>query len=120
MRLWKSELVDMHGLNEKISVIDPSSMAAFNFKRYGANDDLTVNRDKTKVEDTSTINSKCQQGTFLAKHTQCVLDQGHQTALGGSERGDDDDATGIEATNRTLLWDLDWMTDNGGRLNRVR
>ena len=40
--LCKSELVDMLGVEEKISVIDPTSMAVFNFKKYRPNDDLTV------------------------------------------------------------------------------
>ena len=68
--LCKSEIVGMLGVEEKISVIDGSSMAAFNFKTYGHDDDLTVNKDSTKVEDSSTINSKDQGGTSLADHTQ--------------------------------------------------
>ena len=68
--LCKFELVGMIGTEEKISVIDQSSMAAFNFKKYGHDDDLEVNKDSTKVEDSSTINSKDQGGTSLADHTQ--------------------------------------------------
>ena len=96
-------------------VIDPISMAAFNFKRYGANNDLTVNREKTKVEDTSTINFKDQEGTSLAEHTQYVLDQGNQTTLGGSEIGGADEGPRAKAANGSLPWELYWTTDNAGR-----
>ena len=67
--LCKSELIDMLGVEEKISVIDPTSMAAFSLKKYGTKDDLTVNRNPIKGEDTSTINSKDQEGKSLAEHT---------------------------------------------------
>ena len=106
--LCKSELMDMLGVEEKISVIDPTSMAAFNFKKYGAKDDLTVNRNPVKGEDTSTINSKDQEGKSLAEHTQYEFDQGDQTTLGGSERGGPDDATEAEGA---LPWESDWTID---------
>ena len=92
-------------------MIDPTSMVAFNFKKYGAIDDLTVNRNPIKGEDTSTINSKDQEGKSLAEHTQFEFDQGDQTTLGGSERGGPDDATEAEGA---LPWESDWTTDHTG------
>ena len=95
-------------------MIDPTSMAAFNFKNYGAKDDLTVNRNPIKGEDTSTINSKDQEGKSLAEHTQYEFNQGDQTTLGGSERGGVDDATEAEGAIGTLPWESDWTTENTG------
>lgn len=106
--LCKSELVGMMGVQEKVSIVDPTSMAAFNFKKYGAHDDMTVNKDKTKKEDASTIPPNYRGGTSLAENTMYELDQGDQTTLAGSEGGDAEapDLAPYEA------WESDWAVES--------
>ena len=84
--LCKSELVEMMGVQEKESVIDPTSMAAFNFEKYGAHDDMTVNKDKTKVEDASTV-SNLREGTSLATNTMYEPDLEDQTTIADGDGG---------------------------------
>ena len=96
------------GVQEKVSVIDPTSMAAFNFKKYGAHDDITVNKDKNKNEDASTIPLNHRGGTSLTEHTVYKLEQGDQTTLAGTEGGDPEmpELAPYEA------WESDWAAES--------
>ena len=84
-------------------------MATFNFKKYGAHDNLTVNKDKTKnEEDVSTIPSNYRGGTSLADNTIYELDHGDQTTLVGSAGGDANDTRGASDEP----WERDWAAES--------
>ena len=83
-------------------------MAAFNFEKYGAHDDITVNKDMTKNKDASTISLNRKGGTSLATHTMYELDQGDQTTLAGTEGGDPE----MPPLASYQAWESDWTAES--------